>query len=90
MKLLRNRPAREWLRALKEDGFRLIRQKGSHRTFGKEHHKVTLAYHHLNDTFPPGVVDSILRGTGWTEEDLNRLGLLKQTPFFPAHEAHTI
>ena len=29
-----------------------------------------------NDTLPPGVIEQLIRGTGWTEDDARRLGLI--------------
>jgi len=74
---LRNKTAREIVRALGRDGFKLARQRGSHRTYSRGTIKITVAFHHLRDTFPVGTLSEIVRRAGWTEEDLRRLGLIK-------------
>lgn len=64
--------------ALVQDGFGLTRQRGSNR---RCHHpdgrRVTLAFHHGDDTFPIRTLKSIIEDQArWSEDDLNRLGLL--------------
>ncbi len=74
---LRNKTAREIVSALMADGFVFVRQRGSHRTYSKGALKVTIAYHHLKDTFPVGTLTCIIRQTAWTEDDCKLLGLIK-------------
>ncbi|MCD4786068.1 MAG: type II toxin-antitoxin system HicA family toxin [Candidatus Eremiobacteraeota bacterium] len=74
---LRNKTAREIVTALRRDGFRLARQRGSHRTYSRGRIKITVAFHHLKDTFPIGTLSEIVRRAEWTNEDLRRLRLIK-------------
>lgn len=75
---LRSVTARQFASALQSDGFQLQRQKGSHRHYKhSDGRRVTLSFHHSSDTFPSGTLRSIVElQAHWTEEDLQRLGLL--------------
>ena len=70
--------ARQLTKALREDGFRLTRSRGSHRIYRHpDGRRVVVAYHRLSDTFPIATLRSMIADTGWTEDDLRRLDLLK-------------
>ncbi|MXY22028.1 MAG: addiction module toxin, HicA family [Dehalococcoidia bacterium] len=74
---LRNTPVRELDRALHRDGFTYRRTRGSARVYRHpDGRRTVLHYHRSNDTLPIGTLRSILSGTRWTQEDLERLGLL--------------
>ena len=54
---------KEILKIIEEDGWFMVRQRGSHRAF-KHATKagiVTLAYHRLGDEIPKGTLNSILK-----------------------------
>lgn len=69
--------ARKFIRALETDGFRLMRVSGSHRIYRQNNgRRVVVAYHSLGETFPIGTLRAMITDANWTEEDLNRLGLL--------------
>lgn len=69
--------ARELIRALHADGFRLTRTRGSHHIYRHDdERRVVVAYHHLRDTFPIGTLKAMIADVGWSEDDLRRLGLL--------------
>ena len=75
---LRNLTARDWMRAIERDGFRGRKNRGSHNLYQhSDGRRALLVYHNLNDTFGPKAIAQIIRSTHWTEEDLQRLGLLK-------------
>ena len=75
---LKNTPAREWVNALERDGFRTRKSKGSHHIYQhSDGRRVLIVYHKLSDTFGPKTVKQLLDGTGWNEEDLRNLKLLK-------------
>ncbi|GFP38818.1 type II toxin-antitoxin system HicA family toxin [Candidatus Hakubella thermalkaliphila] len=75
---LRSLTARRLISALTQDGFKLEREKGSHRQYiHPEKGRVTISFHHPSDTFPPKTLKSIIQDAAWTEQDLKRLGLLK-------------
>jgi predicted RNA binding protein YcfA (HicA-like mRNA interferase family) len=70
--------ARELLRALHADGFRLTRTRGSHLMFRHaDGRRVVVAYHRISDTFPIGTLKAMLADIGWTDEDLRRLDLVR-------------
>ena len=75
---LKNTPAREWIRALERDGFTGRKSKGSHHLYQhSDGRRVLIVYHKLSDSFGPKTIMQLLDGTGWQENDLNRLKLLK-------------
>ncbi|MFQ6028412.1 MAG: type II toxin-antitoxin system HicA family toxin [Dehalococcoidia bacterium] len=74
---LRNTPVRELVRALERDGFTFRRTRGSGRLYRhSDGRRTVIHYHSPSDTLPLGTLRNVLRGTQWTEEDLQRLGLL--------------
>lgn len=75
--LLKNTAVRELIRALEKDGFQYRKRKGSQRVYRHpDGRRVVIHYHHPKDTLPPGTLQSFLKGTQWTEADLQRLGLI--------------
>ncbi len=78
VRLLRNTPVRELMRALERDGFilRRTRRTGGH-VYTHPDGRITLIhYHRGSDTLDRKTLASVLRATRWTEDDLRRLGLL--------------
>jgi predicted RNA binding protein YcfA (HicA-like mRNA interferase family) len=76
---LQNHPAREWVRAVEHEGFRRRKSGGSHHIYQHpDGRRVLLVYHNVGETFGPKTIRQILRSTGWTEDDLRRLGLISQ------------
>ena len=76
--LLMSLTARQITRALSADGFRRVRQRGSHHRFvHPDGRKVTVAYTRRGDTFEIRTLRSIItRQAKWNAADLRRLGLL--------------
>ena len=76
---LRSLTIRELTRALLNEGFSLIRQRGSHRRYGHDDgRRVTIPFTRSGDTFARGTLKSIIElQAKWTVEDLIRLGLLR-------------
>ena len=75
---LRSLSTRRLISALLQEGFKLEREKGTHRQYiHPQKGRVTVSFHHPSDTFPPKTLKSIIQDDGWAEEDLKRLGLLK-------------
>jgi predicted RNA binding protein YcfA (HicA-like mRNA interferase family) len=73
----RGTTARQLIRALHADGFRLTRTRGSHRIYRhNDGRRLVVAYHALSETFPIGTLKAMVRDTAWTDEDLRRLSLL--------------
>lgn len=69
--------ARQLIRALEADGFILQRVRGSHRIYKHaDGRRVVVAYHALGDSFPIGTLRAMIADAGWTDEDLERLGLV--------------
>lgn len=75
---LRSLTARVLIAALFDDGFYLDRQSGSHQQFcHPDGRRVTVSFHHAGDTFPPKILRIMVEDQAkWTEEALQRLGLL--------------
>jgi predicted RNA binding protein YcfA (HicA-like mRNA interferase family) len=70
--------ARQFVKALQADGFVLQRVRGSHRVYRHpDGRRVVVAYHQLSDTFPIGTLRAMIADTGWQEDDLSRLELIR-------------
>lgn len=68
--------AREFVRALRQKGFALVRSRGSHRIYRhSDGRRVVVAYHGLGDSFPLGTLKSMIKSVNWSDEDLRNLGL---------------
>jgi predicted RNA binding protein YcfA (HicA-like mRNA interferase family) len=64
---------RDILKALRDDGWWLERQEGSHRQFRHSAKKGTVTVNgHDGDTLPHWLVGSILKQAGLTKEDLKK------------------
>lgn len=77
---IRNITAREIQTALLRDDFELVRSTGSHRHYYHEatKRKVTVSWHGSGQTFRLVTLRSIIEAQArWTEEDLIRLGLIR-------------
>ena len=77
---IRNITAREIQTALLRDGFELVRSTGSHRHYYHEatKRKVTVSWHGSGQTFRLVTLRSIIEAQAqWSEEDLIRLGLIR-------------
>jgi predicted RNA binding protein YcfA (HicA-like mRNA interferase family) len=71
--------ARQFIRALHQDGFELARTRGSHRIYRhSDGRRVVVAYHRLSDTFPTGTLRGMIADIGWSDDDLARLGLRRE------------
>ncbi len=70
--------AREFLRALSQDGYELDHTTGSHRIYmhPKSRRRVVVASHRSGDTFPIGTLKRMITDAGWDEKDLVRLRLI--------------
>ena len=70
---------KELIRALLKDGFYLERKSGSHQQFfHPDNRRVTVSFHHTNDTFKLRTLKSIIEiQAQWTKEDLGRLNISK-------------
>ncbi len=75
---LRSLTAKKLISALLQEGFKLDRERGSHRQYiHAKRGRVTVSFHHPSDTFPPNTLKTMIEDAGWTENDLKRLDLLK-------------
>lgn len=78
IELRRGITAREFIRALHEEGFRLTRTRGSHHFYRHDDgRRAVVAYHRVSDTFPLGTLKGMVTDIGWSDADLRRLGLAK-------------
>jgi predicted RNA binding protein YcfA (HicA-like mRNA interferase family) len=77
---LRSLTARELIAALNRDGFYFVRQTGSHQRYRHpDGRRVTVAPHGSGDTFTLKTLKSMIeRQARWNENDLVRLGLIKE------------
>jgi predicted RNA binding protein YcfA (HicA-like mRNA interferase family) len=71
--------ARTLVKALRSDRFRLMRTRGSHHIYRHpDGRRVVVGYHRMGDTFPLGTLKAMIADIGWSEDDLRRLGLVKE------------
>jgi predicted RNA binding protein YcfA (HicA-like mRNA interferase family) len=76
---LRSLTARELISALLKDGFVFDRQAGAHQHYRDpaDRRRVTVSFHRSGETFKIKTLKSMIEDQArWTEEDLERLGLL--------------
>ena len=71
--------ARKLSTALLRDGFELRSRRGSLQRYQHaDGRRVTVAFHHLSDTFRRKTLRAMIHEQAqWTEDDLKRLGLVK-------------
>jgi predicted RNA binding protein YcfA (HicA-like mRNA interferase family) len=70
--LRRGITAREFIKALHQDGFKLARTRGSHRIYRYDDgRRVVVALHSLSDTFPIGTLKGMIADIGWLDDDLS-------------------
>ena len=79
LNLLRNTPVREIIAALERDGFALRRstRTGSRIYRHPDGRRAVIHYHRGSDTLVRKTLREVLRGVQWTEDDLKRLGLIR-------------
>lgn len=58
------------VKVLEKHGFIFVRQKGSHRLYRKNDLRVTIPYH--NKDLKPGTLQSIIKQSGITREELEK------------------
>ena len=75
--LLRNTPVRELVRALERDAFILQRstRSGGHIYRHPDRRTEVIHYHRGSETLTRGTLRNVVEHAGWTEGDLERLGL---------------
>jgi len=75
---LRSLAARRLIRALLDEGFLFVRQRGSHRRYAHPYgRRVTVPFTRSGETFAAGTLKSIIElQAKWSGEDLQRMGLL--------------
>ena len=77
--LLRNTSVREFVNALRRDGFLLEREtRTGGRVFSHADNRITVIhYHHSSDTLTRRTLRSVIEATRWSVDDLRRLKLTK-------------
>lgn len=73
---LKSLTAKDIIRALRRDGWGEEDSRGATRGFKKGKRRVVIHYHPKR-TYRPKLLKALLNGTGWTEDDLRRLKLIK-------------
>jgi predicted RNA binding protein YcfA (HicA-like mRNA interferase family) len=74
---IKNITAGKLVRALRRDGFVIVRRSGPSFVFlHPDGRRVIVHYHHSGQTFPIGTLRGILQDARWTPEDLKRLKLI--------------
>ena len=77
-KQIRNKSVDKLISALVKDGFLLDENIRTERIYRHpDGRRVSIHYHTGNTTFRPGLLKSLLKDIGWTEDDMRRLKLIK-------------
>ena len=76
--LLRNTAVRDLIRAIEREGFSLDQagQTGARIYRHSDGRRVVIHYHRGSDTLTRRTMRSVLSSLGWTQEDVQRLGLV--------------
>ena len=75
---LKNKSANDLIKALLKDGFRLVDKIRTERIYRHpDSRKVTIHYHKGSKTYGAGLLKALLEDTGWSEEDMRKLKLIK-------------
>lgn len=76
---LKGKTANDLISALLKDGFVLAKKVRTERVYRhSDGRKVTIHYHTGNTTYRPGLLKALLEDTGWSENDMYRLKLVKK------------
>lgn len=76
---LKGKTADQLISALLKDGFILDRKVRAERVYRhSDGRKVTIHYHTGNKSYGPGLLGALLEDTGWSENDMHRLKLIKK------------
>ncbi len=73
---LKSLTAKDLIRALRRDGWEEEDRRGATCGFKKGDLRIVIHYHPKN-TYQPKLLKALLGKTGWTEDDLRRLKLIK-------------
>jgi predicted RNA binding protein YcfA (HicA-like mRNA interferase family) len=75
---LKNKSANDLIKALLKGGFRLVDKVKVERIYRHpDGRKVSIHYHKGNKTYGAGLLKELIEDTGWSEEDMRRLKLIK-------------
>lgn len=69
--------AEELIRALQKDGWDEEPTKGAIRPFVKEKRRITIHFH-PGKTYGPRLLKKLLNDIGWSQDDLERLDMIKR------------
>ena len=76
---LKGKTKAEFISAIEKDGFLLDEKVRTERVYRhSDGRKVTILFHHGNDTFGPGLLKALLEDVGWNVADMRRLKLIKK------------
>jgi len=76
---LKGKPADQLISALLKDGFVLDGIVRTERVYRhSDGRKVTIHYHTGNTDYGPSLLKALLEDTGWSENDMHRLKLIKK------------
>lgn len=75
---LKNKATNDLIRALLKDGFKLVDKIRTERIYRHpDGRKVTIHYHKGSETYGANLLKALLKDTGWAEEDMKRLKLIR-------------
>lgn len=74
---LKNKTARDFIRALKKDGAERDETMGAEQIFRYPDGRRISIHFHPNMTYKPKLLKALLEDTGWSIEDMKRLRFIK-------------
>ena len=74
---LKNKTAKDFIRALEKDGWERDATIGAEQIFRHPDGKRVSIHFHPNKTYRPGLLKALIEDTGWSVEDMKRLGFIK-------------
>jgi len=74
---LKNKTARDFILALEKDSAIRIETRGAEQIFRYPDKRRISIHFHPNKTYGPKLLKALIEDTGWSVEDMKRLGFIK-------------
>lgn len=68
----------KFVKALLKDGFKTVKSRGATTTYLHSDGRIITIHYHPKKTCGPKLMKKLLDQTGWSEDDLKRLRLIKR------------
>ena len=74
---LKNKTSRDFIRALEKDKWERDVTSGAEQIYRHPDGRRISIHFHPNRTYKPKLLQALIKDTGWSEEDMKRLGFIK-------------